>query len=102
MLLALLLAAAPQLAASDAGLNRELYRMGTVTSLPLPAGTPYATDIVPTISCAPAANCYPASMQAVLYGYISLGAGTYTFYLGSRDGAYLEIDGMGILSNPGE
>lgn len=101
-LLVVLLAAAPPLAADDAGLTRELYHMGTVTSLPLPAGTPYATDVVPTLDCAPAANCYPAPMQAALYGYILLGAGTYKFYLGSLSGASLEIDGVLVVSNAGE
>ena len=101
-LLLLLLAAAPCPAAADAGLTRDLYRMGTITSLPLPAGTPYATDVVPTVNCPAAANCYPAPMQAALYGYILLGAGTYTFYFGSRDGASLSIAGVDLVTNPGE
>lgn len=100
--LLLLLLAAPRPAAADAGLTRELYHLGTITSLPLPAGAPYATDVVPTVSCAAAANCYPAPMQAALYGYINLGSGTYTFYLGSRDGASLSIAGVDLVTNPGE
>ncbi|PRW20834.1 hypothetical protein C2E21_8605 [Chlorella sorokiniana] len=100
-LLALLLLAAPQLAAADAGLTRELYHMAGVTSLPVPYGTPSGIDVVPTLNCAPAANCYPAPTQAVIYGYILIGSGTYNFYLGSRDGASVEIGGVAVVSNPG-
>lgn len=103
-LLLALLAAAPQLAAADAGLNRQLYRASSFTSPPFqqPLGAPFAVDVVLTISCTPAANCYPAPMQAVLSGYILLGSGVYTFYLGSRDSAYLEMDYSELATNPSE